>query len=62
MCKIKYIISRENNETYIEFKNLSITDQNLAIFLVIDNQLLFLKSQRDNNDQGPNYTKSAFYS
>lgn len=31
-CKMKYVVSRENSETDIESKNLSITDQNQTIF------------------------------
>ena len=36
VCKMNYGISGENDETDIEFKNLSIIDEDLVVFLNIE--------------------------
>ena len=38
VCKMNYAISGENEETDIEFKNLSIIDEDLVVFLNIKNK------------------------
>ena len=42
-CKMNYVISGENDETDIEFKNLSIIDQVQTIYLDIEKRWLMQK-------------------
>ena len=39
--KMNYGISGENDETDIEFKNLSIIDEDLVVFLNIEKKMVF---------------------
>ena len=41
VCKMNYGISDENDETDIEFKNLSIIDEDLAVFLNVKKMVIF---------------------
>ena len=43
-CKMNYGISGENDETDIEFKNLSIIDQTQTFFLDLEKNWLSVKS------------------
>jgi hypothetical protein len=43
-CKMNYGISGENDETDIEFKNLSIVDQSQTLYLDLDNSWLSTQS------------------
>ena len=47
ICEMNFGISGENDETDIEFKNLSIVDQDQVIYLDIDNKWLSVESQKD---------------
>ena len=46
VCKMNYGISGENDETDIEFKNLSIIDEDLVVFLNIEKNGYLLKVKR----------------
>ena len=60
LCKMNYGISGENDETDIEFKNLSIIDQDQVIYLNIDQQWLSVESKKDFIDGGGKYNKTDF--
>ena len=59
-CKMNYGISGENDETDIEFKNLSIIDQTQTFFLDIKNNWLSVKSQKDLENDGGGFSKTEF--
>ncbi len=59
-CKMNYGISGENDETDIEFKNLSIIDQTQTFFLDIKNNWLSVKSQKDLQNDGGGFSKTEF--
>ena len=40
VCKMNYGISGENDETDIEFRNLSIIDEDLVVFLNVEKKWL----------------------
>ena len=61
ICEMNYGISGENDETDIEFKNLSIVDQDQVIYLDIDNKWLSVESQKDFKESGGKYSKSDFF-
>ena len=46
-CKMNYGISGENDETDIEFKNLSTIDQTQTFFLDLEKNWLSVKSEKD---------------
>ena len=58
LCKMNYGISGENDETDIEFKNLSIIDQTQTIYLDIEKRWFDVESKRDFENGGGKYTKS----
>lgn len=60
LCKMNYGISGENDETDIEFKNLSIIDQDQVIYLNVDDQWLSVESKNDFLEGGSKYSKSNF--
>ena len=60
LCKMNYGISGENDETDIEFKNLSIIDQTQTIYLDIEERWLDVESKIDFENSGGKYTKSDF--
>ena len=60
LCKMNYGISGENDETDIEFKNLSIIDQTQTIYLDIEKRWLDVESKTDFEIGGGMYTKSDF--
>ncbi len=60
ICEMNYGISGENDETDIEFKNLSIVDQDQVLYLDIDNKWLSVESQKDFEEGGGKYSKSDF--
>ena len=47
LCKMNYGISGENDETDIEFKNLSIIDQDQVIYLDVSDRWLSVESKND---------------
>ncbi len=59
-CKMNYGISGENDETDVEFKNLSIIDQTQTLFLNIKNNWLSVKSQKDSIENGNSFNKVDF--
>ena len=59
-CKMNYGISGENDETDIEFKNLSIIDQTQTFFLDIEKNWLSVKSQKDSKDGVSDFSKIEF--
>ena len=59
-CKMNYGISVENDETDIEFKNLSIIDQTQTFFLDLDKNWLSVKSQKDSKDGNGDFSKTEF--
>jgi len=59
-CKMNFGISGENDETDIEFKNLSIIDQTQTFFLDLEKNWLFVKSQKDSLDDGSGFSKMEF--
>ncbi len=59
-CKMNYGISGENDETDIEFKNLSLIDQTQTFFLDIKNNWLSVKSQKDLQKDGDSFSKTEF--
>lgn len=59
-CKMNYGISGENDETDIEFKNLSLIDQTQTFFLDIKNKWLSVKSQKDLQKDGGSFSKTEF--
>ena len=60
ICKMNYGISGENDETDIEFKNLSVIDQDQVIYLNINKQWLSVESQKDFIEGGGKYNKTDF--
>ena len=56
---MNYGISGENDETDIEFKNLSIVDQDCFI-LDIENKWLSVESKKDFKDGSGKYSKTDF--
>ena len=59
-CKMNFGISGENDETDIEFKNLSIIDQTQTFFLDLEKNWLSVKSQKDSLDDGSGFSKMEF--
>ena len=59
-CKMNYGISGENDETDIEFKNLSIINQTQTFFLDLDKNWLSVKSQKDSKDGNSDFSKTEF--
>ena len=59
-CKMNYGISGENDETDIEFKNLSTIDQTQTFFLDLDKKWLSVKSQKDSIENGNSFNKVDF--
>ena len=59
-CKMNYGISGENDETDIEFKNLSIIDQTQTFFLDLEKNWLSVKSQKDFKENGNDVSKIDF--
>ena len=59
-CKMNYGISGENDETDIEFRNLSLIDQTQTFFLDIKNKWLSVKSQKDLQKDGGSFSKTEF--
>ena len=59
-CKMNYGISGENDETDIEFKNLSKIDQTQTFFLDLDKSWLSVKSQKDSKDGNSDFSKTEF--
>ena len=59
-CKMNYGISGENDETDIEFKNLSKIDQTQTFFLDIEKNWLSVKSQKDSKENGSDFGKTDF--
>ena len=59
-CKMNYGISGENDETDIEFKNLSTIDQTQTFFLDLDKNWLSIKSQKDSKDDNSDFSKKEF--
>ena len=59
-CKMNYGISGENDETDIEFKNLSTIDQTQTFFLDLEKNWLSVKSQKDFKDNGSDFNKTEF--
>ncbi len=57
-CKMNYGISGENDETDIEFKNLSIIDQTQTFFLDLEKNWLSVKSQKDSKENGSDFSKT----
>mgnify|MGYP001390282626 CR=1 FL=1 len=60
VCKMNYGISGENDETDIEFKNLSIIDEDLVVFLNVEKKWLSVESERDFKESGGKISKSNF--
>ena len=59
-CKMNYGISGENDETDIEFKNLSTIDQTQTFFLDLNKNWLSVKSQKDSKDGKSDFSKTEF--
>tara|TARA_B100000131_G_scaffold76220_1_gene72749 strand:- start:33 stop:386 length:354 start_codon:yes stop_codon:yes gene_type:complete len=57
---MNYGISGENDETDIEFKNLSTIDQTQTFFLDLEKNWLSVKSQKDFKDNGSDFSKTEF--
>jgi|TARA_B100000287_G_scaffold309675_1_gene292933 hypothetical protein len=57
---MNYGISGENDETDIEFKNLSTIDQTQTFFLDLEKNWLSVKSQKDSKDGGRDFSKTEF--
>ena len=60
VCELNYGISGENDETDIEFRNLSVIDQRQVFYLDIENQWLAVESQKDFEEGGGKNSKSNF--
>ena len=60
ICDLNYGISGENDETDIEFRNLSLINQHQVLYLNIEKQWLSVESQKDFKDSGGKYSKSDF--
>ena len=59
-CKMNYGISGENDETDIEFKNLSVIDQTQTFFLDLEKNWLSVMSQKDAKNDGNGFSKIDF--
>ncbi len=59
-CKMNYGISGENDETDVEFKNLSVIDQTQTFFLDLEKNWLSVMSQKDAKDDGNGFSKIDF--
>ena len=59
-CKMNFGISGENDETDIEFKNLSVIDQTQTFFLDLEKNWLSAMSQKDTKDDGNGFSKTDF--
>ena len=59
-CKMNYGISGENDETDIEFKNLSTIDQTQTFFLDLEKNWLSVKSEKNSKDNGSDFSKTEF--
>ena len=57
---MNYGISGENDETDIEFKNLSTIDQTQTFFLDLNKNWLSVKSQKDSKDGKSDFSKTEF--
>jgi|TARA_A100001388_G_C28683411_1_gene457516 hypothetical protein len=57
---MNYGISGENDETDIEFKNLSTIDQTQTFFLDLEKNWLSVKSKKDYKDNGSDFSKTEF--
>ena len=57
---MNYGISGENDETDIEFKNLSIIDQTQTFFLDLEKNWLSVKSHKDFKENGNDVSKMDF--
>ena len=60
VCKMNYGISGENDETDIEFRNLSVIDEDLVVFLNIKKKWLSVESEKDFQESGGKISKSNF--
>ena len=60
VCKMNYGISGENDETDIEFRNLSVIDEDLVVFLNIEKKWLSVESEKDFQESGGKISKSNF--
>lgn len=60
LCKMNYGISGENDETDIEFKNLSIVDQDQVLYLDIKNKWLSIESKKEDEQSQIQYSKQDF--
>tara|TARA_B100001121_G_C18639895_1_gene598651 strand:+ start:949 stop:1392 length:444 start_codon:yes stop_codon:yes gene_type:complete len=59
-CKLNYGISGENDETDIEFRNLSVIDQSQTLYLDIENKWLSVQSFQDYHDGEKKLSKIDF--
>ena len=59
-CKMNYGISGENDETDIEFKNLSVIDQTQTFYLDIEKNWLSVKSKKDSKENGKSFSRTEF--
>jgi len=57
---MNYGISGENDETDIEFKNLSLIDQTQTFFLDLEKNWLSVKSQKDSLEDVSSFSKMEF--
>ena len=59
-CKLNYGISGENDEADIEFKNLSIIDQDQVFYLNLEEKWLSVESKKDVDEGKIKYSKNDF--
>ena len=59
-CKMNYGISGENDETDIEFKNLSIIDEDQVFYLNVEEKWLSIESKKDVDKGKIKYSKNEF--
>lgn len=59
-CKMNFGISGENDETDIEFKNLSIIDEDQVFYLNLDENWLSVESKKDVDEGKIKYSKIDF--
>ena len=59
-CKMNYGISGENDEADIEFKNLSIIDQDQVFYLNLEEKWLSVESKKDVDEGKIKYSKNDF--
>ena len=57
---MNYGISGENDETDVEFKNLSVIDQTQTFFLDLEKNWLSVMSQKDAKNDGNGFSKIDF--